>query len=48
MDALAAQGNLAEALHVYGQLCETLREQLGVSPSPTTRALYDKLLQGSS
>ena len=48
MEALAAQGNLAEALHVYGQLCETLREQLGVSPSPTTRALYDKLLQASS
>jgi len=48
MEALAAQGNLAEALHVYSQLCETLREQLGVSPSPTTRALYDRLLQASS
>jgi DNA-binding SARP family transcriptional activator len=48
MEALAAQGNLAEALHVYSQLCETLREQLGASPSATTRALWDELLQASS
>jgi DNA-binding SARP family transcriptional activator len=44
MQALAAQGNLAEALHVYGRLCETLREQLGISPSPATRNLHEKLL----
>jgi SARP family transcriptional regulator, regulator of embCAB operon len=48
MEALAAQGNLAEALHVYSQLCETLRDQLGVSPSPTTRALYERLLHSSA
>jgi SARP family transcriptional regulator, regulator of embCAB operon len=39
MQALAAQGNLAEALNVYGQLSECLRDQLGVSPSPATREL---------
>jgi DNA-binding SARP family transcriptional activator len=44
MQALAAQDNLAEALHVYGQLCDCLRDQLGASPSPATRALYDQLL----
>jgi SARP family transcriptional regulator, regulator of embCAB operon len=44
MQALAAQDNLAEALHVYGQLCECLREQLGVSPSPATRQLYERIL----
>jgi DNA-binding SARP family transcriptional activator len=44
MRALAAQDNLAEALGVYGQLSECLREQLGVSPSPATRALYAELL----
>jgi SARP family transcriptional regulator, regulator of embCAB operon len=44
MEALAAQDNLAEALHVYGQLCECLREELGVSPSPATRELYERLL----
>jgi len=44
MQALAAQDNLAEALHVYGQLCDCLRDQLGVSPSPATRALYERLL----
>jgi SARP family transcriptional regulator, regulator of embCAB operon len=44
MQALAAQDNVAEALAVYGQLCHCLREQLGVSPSPATRALYQRLL----
>jgi DNA-binding SARP family transcriptional activator len=44
MRALAAQDNLAEALEVYGQLSECLRDQLGVSPSPATRELYEKLL----
>jgi SARP family transcriptional regulator, regulator of embCAB operon len=44
MQALAAQGNLAEALGVYGQLSECLRDQLGVSPSPATRDLYERLL----
>jgi DNA-binding SARP family transcriptional activator len=44
MRALAAQGNLAEALGVYGRLSECLRDQLGVSPSPATRCLYEELL----
>ena len=44
MRALADQGNLAEALGVYGQLSECLREQLGVSPGPATRDLYERLL----
>ena len=44
MQALAAQGNLAEALEVYGQLSDCLRDQLGVSPSPATRELYQRLL----
>jgi SARP family transcriptional regulator, regulator of embCAB operon len=44
MEALAAQENLAEAVHVYGQLTEYLREHLGVSPSTSTRELYERLL----
>jgi DNA-binding SARP family transcriptional activator len=44
MRALAAQDNLAEALEVYGQLSECLRDQLGVSPSQATRELYEQLL----
>jgi DNA-binding SARP family transcriptional activator len=44
MRALAAQDNLAEALGVYGQLSHCLRDQLGVSPSPATRELYERLL----
>jgi DNA-binding SARP family transcriptional activator len=44
MEALAAQNNLGEALHVYAQLSDCLRDQLGVSPSPATRQLYERLL----
>jgi SARP family transcriptional regulator, regulator of embCAB operon len=44
MQALAGQGNVAEALSVYGQLSECLRDQLGVSPSPATRELHERLL----
>ena len=44
MRALAAQDNVAEALGVYGQLSDCLRDQLGVSPSPATRDLYGQLL----
>jgi DNA-binding SARP family transcriptional activator len=44
MDALAAQGNCAEALAVYARLCATLRDQLGISPSPETTAVYARLL----
>jgi DNA-binding SARP family transcriptional activator len=47
MRALAAQGNLAEALEIHGQLTECLRDQLGVSPSPATRELYERLLAGT-
>ncbi len=44
MQALAAQGNAAEALRVYNSLCETLREQLGVAPGASTRAVYESLV----
>ena len=44
MRALAAQGNVAEALRAYTGLCELLREELGVSPCAATRAIHDELL----
>jgi SARP family transcriptional regulator, regulator of embCAB operon len=44
MEALNAEGNVAEALHVYTQLSDRLRDQLGISPSRPTRALYERLL----
>ena len=47
MQALTAQDNLAEALAVYQRLCDTLRDQLGVSPSPATRDLYQHLLSAT-
>jgi len=44
MQALAAQGNAAEALRVYSVLCEALRDELGVAPSAPTRAIYEQLV----
>jgi len=45
MQALAAQGNVAEALRVYTELNDTLRDELGVSPCATSQAVYDQLLR---
>jgi SARP family transcriptional regulator, regulator of embCAB operon len=45
MRALACQGNVAEALRVYTDLCRLLRDELGVSPSSTTQAVYDQLVR---
>jgi len=45
MRALASQGNVAEALRVYTELCEVLREQLGVLPCAASQAVYDDLLR---
>jgi pentatricopeptide repeat protein len=46
MNALACEGNVAEALRVYTDLCDILRDELGVSPCATTQAVYDHLLHG--
>jgi DNA-binding SARP family transcriptional activator len=45
MEAPAAQHNLGKALRVYGQLSDCLGGQLGVSPSPATRDLYEQLVE---
>jgi DNA-binding SARP family transcriptional activator len=45
MRALAGQGNTAEALRVYTELCNVLRDELGVSPCVTTQAVYDELIR---
>lgn len=44
MQALAAEGNAAEALSVYERLRKRLRDELGTSPSPRTQALHRSLL----
>jgi SARP family transcriptional regulator, regulator of embCAB operon len=44
MQALALQGNVGEALCVYTSLREILRDELGVSPSAKSQAVYDHLL----
>jgi DNA-binding SARP family transcriptional activator len=43
MRALAAQDNRAEAMQVYEAVRVTLRDQLGVFPSPATEALFAEL-----
>ena len=48
MEALASQGNVAEALLTYEQLRTLLRQELGATPGPATQALHKQLLQGSS
>ena len=45
MRALAERGNIADALRVYERLSDTLREELGVSPSPPTQDLHLSLLR---
>jgi DNA-binding SARP family transcriptional activator len=45
MRSLACQGNVAEALRVYSNLCEVLRDELGISPGSSTQAVYDQLLR---
>jgi DNA-binding SARP family transcriptional activator len=47
MEGLAAQGNVAEAIQIYGDLRVVLRDELGVDPSSASHAVYTKLIQGS-
>lgn len=44
MQALASHGNGAEALLVYEQLRNVLRDELGATPSPATQAVHRQLL----
>jgi SARP family transcriptional regulator, regulator of embCAB operon len=46
MQALAREGNVAEALQVYADLRALLREELGVSPSAVTQRVFEDLLHG--
>lgn len=45
MAALAAGGNVAEALRVYDGLRRRLDDDLGIVPCATTRALHEQLLR---
>jgi pentatricopeptide repeat protein len=44
MEALAREGNVAEALLVYDRLRNRLREDLGTGPSATAQELHQRLL----
>jgi LuxR family maltose regulon positive regulatory protein len=46
MDVLAARGEIAAALQTYDQLRVRLRDELGITPSATMRALHERLLAG--
>lgn len=45
MRALAAQGNIGEALLVHANLCRLLRDELGAYPSAATQAVHETLLR---
>src|SRR5439155_15185902 len=45
MEALDREGNCAEALFAYEHLRTKLRDDLGISPSPATQALHQRLLR---
>ena len=45
MEALAAEGNVAEALRVFEQLRTLLRDELGTAPSPDAIAVHERLLR---
>jgi DNA-binding SARP family transcriptional activator len=47
MEALAARGNVAEALLAYERLRVRLRDELGAVPAPEVQALHARLLTGS-
>jgi DNA-binding SARP family transcriptional activator len=44
MDALAAQGNAAEAMRVYDRARTTLAEELGITPNRTIQEAHARLL----
>ena len=46
MEALAARGELAEALAAYEALRVLLRDEPGMAPGEASRALHERLLAG--
>jgi SARP family transcriptional regulator, regulator of embCAB operon len=44
MDALAAQGNIAQAMHIYDRARSILREELGITPGPPIQQAHARLL----
>jgi SARP family transcriptional regulator, regulator of embCAB operon len=48
MEALERRGNAAEALRAYERLRALLRDELGVDPSPSVRAVHRRLLLQSA
>jgi SARP family transcriptional regulator, regulator of embCAB operon len=48
MDALAAQGNVGEAMRVYDTARRTLREELGLAPGPAIQDAHARLLNKAS
>jgi DNA-binding SARP family transcriptional activator len=48
MRALAASGNVADALRAYDRLSALLRDELGVDPGPESKAVHRELLRLTS
>jgi DNA-binding SARP family transcriptional activator len=48
MEALERSGNVAEALRVYDGLRMSLREELGIAPSPAVQDVHRRLVGGTA
>ena len=44
MEALAARGNVAEALLAYERVRTLLRDELGIAPGPELQRVHTRLL----
>ena len=44
MDALASQGNIAQAMHIYDRARCVLRDELGIPPGPSIQQAHARLL----
>jgi DNA-binding SARP family transcriptional activator len=45
MDALAAQGNIADAMRIYDRARTTLHQELGITPGPVIQQAHARLLR---
>jgi SARP family transcriptional regulator, regulator of embCAB operon len=48
MDALAAQGNLGDAMRIYDRARTTLGQELGIAPGPAIQQAHARLLGAST
>lgn len=48
MKAYSAAGSYTKSINLYNQLVETLNQELGISPDPETKKLFDEIILNNS